>query len=71
MMLRRLYQLIVDHQWFRPGPRHKTICCDCGAAHWLNTRVRSGHVELQFIRDRRATAAARRWFGFTPDKDAD
>jgi hypothetical protein len=68
---RRTYQHIEDGLWFRPGPDHKNICCDCGSCHRINLRLRNGQIEIQFLRDRRVTAAARRAFHFQSDKDQD
>jgi hypothetical protein len=65
----RRYQLIEDGKWFRPGPDHKNICCDCGSCHKINLRINDGQIEIQFVRDRRTTAAARRSFAFTSDND--
>jgi hypothetical protein len=67
----RRYRQIDDGEWFRPGKDHKNICCACGLAHKINLHIRDGHIEIQFVRDARATAAARRSFAFTPDKDTD
>jgi hypothetical protein len=70
-MARRRYQHIEDGKWFRPGKDHKNICCDCGLGHRVNLRTREGQIEIQFVRDHRTTAAARRSFAFESDKDED
>jgi hypothetical protein len=59
------YRQVKSGQWVCP-PRHgyRVQCCDCCLIHDVNFRlvkVGTGHViELQAIRNDRATAAARR-----------
>ena len=50
-----------DGDWFRPQRKDfKLACCDCGLVHTINFRIINRHIELQFIRDKRSTAAVRR-----------
>lgn len=61
-MARRIsYRQVKDGEWFSVPDGHLNKCCDCGLVHRYRARVGSdGVIELQAIRDKRATAAARR-----------
>lgn len=50
---------------------YRFMCCDCSLVHVLEFRVRGDQVEMKATRHKRATAAARRGFGFPSDKDTD
>lgn len=48
-------------RWVYPNPRnYRTACCDCGLVHDLQFRTKSGHIEVRFKRNNRATAGVRR-----------
>jgi hypothetical protein len=56
------YHHAEDGEWLRPKPGiHKMRCCDCGLTHQMEYRIVDGRVEFRAVRDRRATAAVRRW----------
>lgn len=66
------YKMMEDGEWFRPVQvGHMHMCCDCSLVHVLHFRVVDGQVEMQAVRHKRATAAARRSFHFPSDKDQD
>lgn len=44
-------------------------CCDCALVHVINHYVKNGRVQFTTRRDNRRTAAARRAFNFTKEKD--
>jgi hypothetical protein len=61
---RRLYKHIEDGQWVRPQHEgFRLACCDCGLVHELNFRVVDGAVEVQAIREPRATRGLRKRMG--------
>ena len=49
-----------DGEWFDTERFHKFFCCDSGLAHVARFRVRKGKIEMQVIRDNRATGQRRR-----------
>lgn len=63
------YYQVTDGEWIRVRKRGlKDQCCDCGLVHRMNFRINErGQVEVQATVDRRATAAARKSFGFTKE----
>ena len=79
MRKRIRYYVVSDGEWIRPRMQNfREQCCDCGLIHRLDFRiidVRNGAlargrglaIEVRTRRDDRATAAARRGFGFTGD----
>lgn len=55
------YRQVHDGEWVQPVRRgYRMMCCDCSLVHVLNFRVRRGSIQIQAIRHKRATAAARR-----------
>ena len=65
------YQQIYDGDWIRPRRKgYREMCCDCGLVHRLDFRiVDGGHIEYRTFVDKRATAAARRKYEFTPEEE--
>ena len=69
MSKRVSYEIISYGEWTRPRMKNfREQCCDCGLIHRLDFRIVDGRIEFRTRRDDRATAAARRSFGFTPDE---
>lgn len=64
------YYHVSDGEWITvPMRGYKEQCCDCGLVHKLNFKIsKSGQIEIQTMRDERATAAVRRAFKFEKDK---
>jgi hypothetical protein len=55
------YPRSADGAWLKPRHRgFRLMCCDCSLVHVMNLRVLRGQVYMQFTRNKRATAAARR-----------
>jgi hypothetical protein len=64
------YRQIDDGKPFRPLPGYRHMCCDCRGVWTFSFRVLAdGKAEVECTRDARASAAARRRFGFTPARD--
>lgn len=65
------YEQIVEGRWLRVKKRGwKNACCDCSSVHIIDIRTPDdGSVEVRMRVDRRATAALRRAFKFTPDDE--
>lgn len=63
------YYHVSDGEWIIvPKRGYKEQCCDCGLVHKLNFRILpTGQIEIQTMRDERATAAVRRAFKFEKD----
>lgn len=63
------YEQMIEGVWFRPVKRGwRNQCCDCGLVHDFDLRVKDGHVEIKIRKvNRRATAAVRRAFKFSPE----
>jgi len=63
------YYHITNVEWVTvPRRGFKEQCCDCGLVHVLNFRVNDkGQIEIQTMRDERATSAVRRGFKFEKD----
>lgn len=56
------YPQVYDGEWVQPVRRgYKMRCCDCGLVHRTDFRLHKGHIQLRAFRDRRATAASRRY----------
>ena len=64
------YYQITDGEWIAvPRRGFKEQCCDCGLVHKLNFRISpAGVLEIQTMRDQRATGAVRRAFKFEKDR---
>jgi len=70
MTKRRTYYQVSDREWIAvPKRGFKEQCCDCGLVHQLNFRIVDGQIQVQAIRDSRATNGARKHFRFTKDAD--
>ncbi len=55
------YDQLEDGKWFRPIMKNfRDQCCDCGLVHWMNFRIKDGHVEFQVFRNGPATGGARK-----------
>lgn len=55
------YARVTDGEWVRPFRRgYRMACCDCGAVHVVNFRVKDGAIEFQPTRNSKATWALRR-----------
>lgn len=64
------YYQITEGEWVRVVKRgYRIACCDCALTHILDHRETDGKLEIRYRTDRRATAAARRPFKFTPDDE--
>jgi hypothetical protein len=64
------YYQITEGEWVRVVKRgYRHACCDCAMTHILDHREKDGKFEIRYRIDRRATAAARRAFNFTPDDE--
>ena len=63
------YYHVSDGEWIEVQMRNNfDQCCDCGLIHRINFRINSrGKIEMQAIRDGRATSGARKHFRFTKD----
>ena len=62
-MPRRRYEQVEDGRWTRVSRRGESLeCCDCSLVHRLKFRIVDGHIEIQWLRDERTTAALRRKF---------
>jgi len=48
-------------KWIQLERKNKFACCDCGLIHRMNFRLKEGYIEFKIGRDRKATAAVRRW----------
>jgi hypothetical protein len=49
-------------RWLAPKKRgFKAACCDCGLVHDMEFRVIEGVIFFRARRNKRATAAKRRW----------
>lgn len=64
------YHQLIDGEWAAvPKRGHKNQCCHCALVHRFDYRVNAaGQLEIRARVDRRATAAARRAFEFTPEE---
>lgn len=60
---------VVEGEWtLIPMKGHHNMCCDCANVHVIDYRQKvSGRLEMRVRVNRRATAAARRAFKFTPE----
>ena len=57
----RRYITRLDGEWFDlPRSWSKLSCCDCKLTHLIRFRTRHGRLQMQAIRDVRATASRRR-----------
>ena len=57
------YRPTSDYEWIWPQRRGwKMRCCDCGLVHVMNFRIKNNHIEVQAIRDKRATSQSRRYY---------
>jgi hypothetical protein len=65
------YYHVSHGEWIAVSKRgFKEQCCDCGLVHKLNFRIaENGDIEVQTMRDERATAAVRRAFKFTKEEN--
>jgi hypothetical protein len=63
------YYHVSNGEWITvPKRGYKEQCCDCGLVHKLNFKIGpKGEIEIQTMRDERATAAVRRGFKFEKD----
>lgn len=62
-MPRRRYEQVEDGKWVRMSRTGESVeCCECSLVHRLKFRIVDGHIEMQFHRDDRTTAALRRKF---------
>ncbi len=52
---------IKQGEWIEPTLIHSLGCCDCGLVHRVQFKVVNGRVQFRVWRDKRATAATRRW----------
>lgn len=70
-MAARVYEQIIEGEWNRvPKRGWRNACCSCEMVHIIDTRTPpDGSVEVRMRVDRRATAALRRKFKFTPDDE--
>jgi hypothetical protein len=59
-----------DGEWIRPHKQgHADQCCDCGLVHDMEFKIVDGEIRFRAFRNKRKTAAARRAFKFTKEKD--
>lgn len=65
----RNYPTATDDDWFEITNDFRLMCCDCSLVHRVNIKKTRKGVLINFQRDPRATAVARRWFAFPPDED--
>jgi len=58
-------------EWIRPKLKgFRDACCDCSLVHEMQFKIDTdGRIIFRARRDKRATAAARRQFGFPQDAD--
>ena len=69
MSKRESYHQMIDGEWVLVTRRaHRHMCCDCALVHVIDMRETRAGTEMRYRLDRRATAAARRRFKFTPDE---
>lgn len=65
------YHQVIEGEWtpiVKKG--HINQCCSCALVHVIDYRERDkGVLEMRVRVNRRATAAARRAFKFTPERD--
>jgi hypothetical protein len=61
-MSKSTYPQVENGGWVNVPAGHtlKLACCDCSLVHRIKFRKRDGALQLQFVRDERATAAIRR-----------
>ncbi len=65
------YYHVTDGEWVQIDLRgNKEQCCDCGLVHKINYRFnkKTGKLEYQVFRDKRATSAVRKSFKFTKEE---
>lgn len=63
------YPQVQDGQWVQPVSRgYKMACCDCGLVHVIDFKIYRGRVQLRAHRDKRATAAKRRYLALRQKK---
>jgi hypothetical protein len=63
------YHQVVDGTWVDIAQKFRNQCCDCGLVHDWQFRKVGRHLEFRVVTNNRATAAARRHFKFTKDKE--
>lgn len=65
------YHQVIEGEWVPTSMRrHRNQCCDCAMVHEIDFRVtKKERLEMRVRVNRRATAAARRSFKFTPERD--
>lgn len=63
------YYHVSNGEWITVTKRgYKEQCCDCGLVHKMNFKINArGEIEIQTMRDERATSAVRRAFKFEKD----
>lgn len=64
------YYHATDGEWIEvPKRGFKEQCCACGLIHTVDFRLVKGKLQFRATVDNRATAAARRTFGFSKDAE--
>ncbi len=68
---REPYYSVSDGEWIEVVLKgNKEQCCDCGLVHKVNYRINeNGKIQYQVFRDERSTAALRRAFKFSKEKE--
>ena len=63
-MASKYYQIFED-DWVPVARKHRHMCCECSLVHDIELRRnQDGTIDMKYTVNRRATAAARKKFGY-------